>query len=237
MSTIEIGSIVMQINRKDIKNLYINVLPPDGRIRLSVPQNMSDIALRMAVSSRIAWIKKQQNVFAKQARQSDREMVSGESHYIWGKRYRLSIIERKGKHEIKVGCGWLYLYVNTSTLAENRTLVLNSFYREELKRRIVELLPIWESKLGVSVDSWGVKKMKTKWGSCNTQQKRIWLNLELAKKPVECLEYVLVHELIHILERKHNDLFKQYMDNHLPDWRQRKDLLNAMPLAYNNWIY
>jgi len=213
------------------------VLPPDGRVRVSAPESMTETAIRMAVISRIPWIKKQQSDFAKQPRQSDREMVSGECHYLWGRRYRLNVVERAGKHEIKLGRGRLHLYVNPATTLENKALVLSSYYRDELKARIAELLPIWEDKIGVIAADWGVKKMKTKWGSCNIQAKRIWLNLELAKKPPECLEYILVHELVHLLERNHNERFKGYMDKLLPDWRERRDLLNRMPLAHNNWIY
>ncbi|GAB2197875.1 M48 family metallopeptidase [Sessilibacter sp. MAH4] len=237
MPKVEIGSITMQLNRKAIKNLHISVLPPDGRVRVSAPESMTETAIRMAVVSRIPWIKKQQSDFAKQPRQSDREMVGGECHYLWGRRYRLNLIERSGRHEIKLGRGRLHLYVNTATTLENKALVLSSYYRDVLKARISELLPVWEDKIGVTAADWGVKKMKTKWGSCNTQAKRIWLNLELAKKPPECLEYILVHELVHLLERNHNEQFKAHMDRLLPDWRERRDLLNRMPLAHNNWIY
>jgi predicted metal-dependent hydrolase len=237
MAMIEIGSIAMQLNRKAIKNLHISVLPPDGRVRVSAPEAMTDTAVRMAVISRIPWIKKQQRDFAKQLRQSDREMVSGECHYLWGKPYRLNVIDRAGKHEIKLGRGRIHLHVNKETTVENKALVLNSFYRDVLKERITELLPAWQSSIGVATADWGVKKMKTKWGSCNANAKRIWLNLELAKKPPECLDYILVHELVHLLERKHNQRFKAYMDKFLPDWRERRDLLNRMPLAHNNWVY
>lgn len=237
MPKVEIGSITLQLNRKAIKNLHISVLPPDGRVRVSAPESMTETTIRMAVISRIPWIKKQQSDFAKQPRQSDREMVSGECHYLWGRRYRLNLIERSGKHEIRLGRGRLHLYVNTATTLENKALVLSSYYRDALKARIAELLPMWESKIGVAATDWGVKRMKTKWGSCNCQAKRIWLNLELAKKPPECLEYILVHELVHLLERNHNERFKGYMDKLLPDWRERRDLLNRMPLAHNNWIY
>lgn len=234
---IEIGSIVMQLNRKAIKNLHISVLPPDGRVRVAAPESMTNTAIRMAVISRIPWIKRQQQYFAKQPRQSCREMVSGECHYLWAKRHRLNVIERAGKHEIKRTPGRLHLYVNSGTTAENKALVLNAFYRDVLKERIAELLPRWERKIGVVTSFWGVKRMKTKWGSCNTDAKRIWLNLELAKKPPECLEYIVVHELVHLLERKHNQRFQAYMDDLLPDWRERRDLLNRMPLAHDHWSY
>lgn len=237
MPKIEVGSVALQLNRKPIKNLHISVLPPDGRVRVSAPQSMTDAAVRMALISRIPWIKQQQRDFALQLRQSAREMISGECHYLWGRRYRLNVVERAGKHEIKRGGGRLHLSVNAGTTTERRTLVLWAYYRELLKAKIAELLPIWEHKIGVTATGWGVKKMKTKWGSCNTRAKRIWVNLELAKKPPECLEYVLVHELVHLLERTHNELFKAHMDRLLPDWRERRDLLNQMPLAPNNWVY
>lgn len=234
MATMEIGSIAMQINRKAIKHLHISVLPPDGRVRVSAPETMSDTAIRMAVISRIPWIKRQQRRFADQPRQSSREMVSGESHYLWGRRYRLDVIERPGRHEVQPGHDRLYLYVQPGTSVANRALVLNTYYRRELKARVAELLPVWQARVGVRVTGWGVKLMKTKWGSCNTRSGRIWVNLELAKKPPECLEYILVHELIHLLERKHNDRFKALLAEFLPDWRERRDLLNRMPLADGN---
>jgi predicted metal-dependent hydrolase len=198
---------------------------------------MSDTAIRMAVISRIPWIRKQQSDFARQPRQSDREMVSGESHYLWGKHYRLDVVERPGRHEVKTAPGRLRLWVQPGTATDQCRRVLDAFYRHQLKERVQKLLPLWQERAGVEVADWGVKKMKTKWGSCNTQARRIWLNLELAKKPPECLEYILVHELVHLLERNHNDRFKAHMDRLLPDWRERRELLNRMPLAHNHWIY
>ena len=237
MAEIEIGSIAIQLNRKAIKNLHISVLPPDGRVRVSAPASMTDTAIRMAVINRIPWIKKQQNDFAKQPRQSDREMVSGETHFLWGKSYRLDVIERSGKHQVILKGKRLLLYVNPNTTLENKVLALNEFYRGVLKSQIAELLDFWQDIMEVRVTQWAVKRMKTKWGSCNISAKRILLNLELVKKPPECLEYILVHELVHLFERRHNDRFKAYMDRFIPDWRDRRDLLNSMPLAHNHWIY
>lgn len=238
MSLLRIGSIEMQLNRKPIKNLHISVLPPDGMVRVSAPAHMTDTAIRMAVVSRIPWIKKQQAEFASQPRQSTREMVGGECHYLWGKRYRLDVIERTGRHEIVVsGSNKLKLFVHPYTTCEKRLLVLNEFYREQIKMRTESLLNQWQSRLGVDVVAWGVKKMKTKWGSCNTASKRILINLELAKKDPECLEYILVHELVHLLERRHNDRFRFYMDGFMPNWRERRNLLNKTPLAFEDWKY
>ena len=156
--------------------------------------------------------------------------------YLWGKPHRLNVVERSGRHEVQVGRGKIHLYVNAGTSLENRTLVLSEHYREVLKARIAALLEYWRPEVGVVVTNWGVKKMKTKWGSCNTEARRIWLNLELAKKPAECSEYILVHELVHLLEQKHNERFKSYMDQLLPNWQERRDLLNSLPLAHNNWV-
>jgi len=237
MPLVQIGSLSLQLNRKAIKNLHISVLPPDGRIRVSAPEQMTDTAIRMAVVSRIPWIKKQQRDFAAQPRQSDRALVSGECHYFWGKRHRLNVVERAGRHEVKVSGGKIHLLVNPGTTIENRALVLTEFYRSQLKAHIEKLIPDWKKRIAVEIVDWSVKKMKTKWGSCNTGAKRIWLNLELAKKPPECLEYILVHELVHMLERKHNERFRAHMDKFMPNWRERRDLLNNMPLAFGTWSY
>ena len=163
------------------------MLPPDGRVRVSAPEKMTDTKIRMAVISRIPWIKKQQSDFAWQPRQSDREMLNGESHYLWGRRHRLNVVERAGRHEVKVAPGKMYLYVNAGTSNENRALLLSQFYRAALKSRIDELLQLWQEEIGVTGNSWSVKKMKTKWGSCSTDAKRIWLNPELAKKTLSAL--------------------------------------------------
>ncbi|MCY0964544.1 M48 family metallopeptidase [Parathalassolituus penaei] len=237
MSELEIAGLRMQVNRKNIKNLHISVLPPDGRIRLSVPQHMTDVALRMAVASRIPWIRKQQKDFANQPRQSDRQMVSGESHYLWGQNYRLDVIEKRAKHHIALGGKHMRLTVSPATTLDNRVLVLTEFYRAQLKERIENLLPKWTARMDLGDVSWGVKKMKTRWGSCNAKSRRIWINLEMAKKPPVCLEYILVHELVHLRERHHNDRFRDHMNRLLPDWKERRQQLNATPLGYENWHY
>lgn len=236
MPVMQIGTLRLQINRKAIKNLHISVLPPDGKVRVSAPEHMTETAIRMAVASRFRWIRKQQQDFATQPRQSEREMVSGECHYLWGRKYRLFVIERQGRHEVKIaGNNKLQLYVQPGTSNENKELVLIDFYRHELKRQVAKLLPEWQDRTDVSPTFWGIKKMKTFWGTCNTTTKRVWLNLELVKKPPECLEYILVHELVHLLERHHNERFRLHMDRLIPNWRERRDLLNKMPLAFERW--
>lgn len=235
---ITVQNIKVKIVRKDIKNLHLAVYPPDGKVRVAVPKHITDENVRLAVVSKLAWIKKQQAKFTAQPRQSKREMVSGESHYLFGKRYLLEVVERHSRHEVvEKNNTTLVLYVNLETSVANRRLVINEWYRDQLKERIPGLLEKWEPVVGKEVKEWGVKRMKTKWGSCNRNHKRIWLNLELAKKSPECLEYVLVHELVHLIERYHNDNFKKLMDKFMPKWRLYRDMLNSAPLSHEDWSY
>jgi predicted metal-dependent hydrolase len=243
--TLVVSGIAVQIVRKSIKNLHLSVCPPNGYVRVAVPLHMTDDNVRLAVISRLRWIKKQQASFQAQPRQSEREMVTGESHYVFGKRFRLEVIERRGCHEIVIkNNSTLQLFVNPGTSTQNRVLVLNEWYRAQLKAQIPELLDHWQEAIAFGestamskqIVDWGIKKMKTKWGSCNITQRRIWLNLELAKKPIECLEYVLVHELVHLLERHHGDRFKAYMDKYLPQWQRCRDILKREPLGNENWM-
>lgn len=236
--SIVVNEIEVQVVRKDIKNLHLAVYPPDGHVRVAVPLRIDDDNVRLAVISKLAWIRKQQAHYRSQPRQSQREAVSGESHYLWGKRYRLEVVERWGKHKVEIKNNyWLRLTVSPQTSRENRELVINEWYRSEIKKRLPDLIDKWEPIIGVKVADWSVKKMKTKWGSCNIREKRIWVNLELAKKPSECLEYIVVHEMIHLLERHHNDNYLNYMDKFLPKWRLSRDLLSSYPLAHEDWEY
>jgi len=238
MSQMEIGSVKLKLDRKAIKHLHISVVPPDGRVKVSAPRQMTDTAIRTAVASRIGWIRKQQRDFRAQARQSDRQMVSGECHYLWGRPCRLRVVERQGRHEVILsGKNTLRLYVQPGTSIQNKQSVLAEHGRTLLKAEVERLLKIWSPKIGATPSFWGIKKMKTKWGSCNTYTKRIWLNLELVKKPPECLDYMLVHELVHLLERHHNERFKAHIDRLIPSWRERRNLLNSLPLAFENWSY
>lgn len=237
-SLIIISGLRIQVVRKNIKNLHLAVLPPDGQVRFAVPHHVSDENIRLAVIARLAWIRRQQAAFNQQARQTEREMVDGESHYLWGRQYRLEVIEQLGKHRIEtVGKNKLCLYVQPDTSTDKRLLVMNQWYREQLKLKTSELLDYWSPRVKHQPIDWGIRKMKTKWGSCNIEEKRIWLNLELIKKPPECLEYILVHELVHLLERHHNEQFRLYMDSFLPKWREYRSLLNKLPLAYEDWQY
>ncbi len=234
----QVGSLDIALQRKAIKNLHIKVIPPDGLIQVSAPNHLSDTAIRIAIVQRIPWIKRQQKDFANQPRQSARDMVSGESHYLWGQRYRLEVIERHGKHEVKLkGNSKLQLFVSAGTSKARSEKLVVEWYRSQLKNRLAAILENWQKKIGVQVDDWTVRKMRTKWGSCNPQTKRININLELAKKPPECLEYILVHELVHLLERHHNERFVSLMDGYLPNWRLHRDLLKKLPLGHDDWKY
>jgi len=238
LSKLIVSGICVEVVRKDIKNLHLGVYPPEGHVRVAVPMHIDDERVRLAVISKLSWIRKQQADFKAQPRQTEREMVTGESHFFMGRRYRLEVIKRNGKHEIfKKGHNKLILYVKPNTSLSKRQLVFNEWYREQLKILIPEMLSSWQEKIGVTVNDWGIKKMKTKWGSCNIEKKRIWLNLDLAKKPVECLEYILVHEMVHLLERHHNDKFRAYMDKFMPQWVQYRRLLNTAPLTHEDWKY
>ena len=235
---ITVADISVEVVRKDIKNLHLGVYPPNGKVRVAVPQHITDDNIRLAVVSRLSWIKKQQEEFIKQPRQTEREYVSGESHYYQGRRYVLNVIETHGKHSLTLtNNAKMTLQISPNTSIDNRALVVNNWYREKLKSTIPQLLDKWQPVVGKQANSWGVKKMKTKWGSCNIVEKRIWINLELAKKSPECLEYILVHELVHLHERRHNDNFRKLMDKFLPQWRKSRDTLKRELLAYENWGY
>ena len=234
---IKIGELDIHLTRKDIKNLHISVMPPDGQVRVSAPDAMTDTAIRMAVIHRIPWIRRQQAAFAKQERQSAREMVNGETHYLWGRRYRLEVIESDTlkSQTVKLKSGKLILTVNKGLSDEVKLKLLTEYYRGRLKARAPDLIDKWSKKTDVTINSWQIQKMKTKWGSCNVEEGNIRLNLDLAKKPLPCLEYIILHELLHFKERQHNDRFKALLDIYMPDWRSRRDLLNQMPLNQENW--
>lgn len=237
MPRIVVGNMEVDIVRKDIKNLHLAVYPPKGRVRVASPLHVDDEAIRLFIISRMPWIKKQQRRFAEQERETSREFVTRESHYFFGKRYLLNIFETNRFAKVALNRSSIGLYVRADTGIEKRRAIMNEWYRAELKKRVPELLEKWAKTVGVSAPSWGVKLMKTKWGSCNREEKKIWLNLELAKKPVSCLEYIIVHELVHLLERHHNDIFLQYMDSFMPRWRFIKQELNRLPVSHASWSY
>ncbi|MDA3926951.1 MAG: SprT family zinc-dependent metalloprotease [Kiritimatiellae bacterium] len=235
---ITVNGMKVEIVRKSIKNLHLAVYPPAGRVRVAVPLNITDENVRMAVINKLGWIKRQQARFIAQPRQSKREYVNGESHYVKGKRYRLNVIEGSGRQWVAINSRTIItMYIQKNKDAISRHRVMEQWYRQQLKETIPSLVQRWQDKIGVSVNEWQVKRMRTRWGSCNPSVRRIWLNLELAKKPIDCLEYVVVHEMVHLLEPSHNANFVSLMDRYLPKWRFYRDELNKLPVRHENWKY
>lgn len=238
MPRLKIGSLAVEVVRKKIKNLHLAVYPPNGRVRVAVPLRVNNEAVRLAVASRLGWIRRAQKKLAAQERQSAREFVSRESHYFLGRRYLLNVILHEGPARVVInGKPAIDFYVPEGITRSACEKILREWYRKELKALIPPLIAKWEPIMGVRVSEWGVKKMKTRWGTCNPRAHRIWMNLELAKKPVECLEYIVVHEMVHLLERRHNENFITHMDRLLPQWRSLRDKLNRLPLRHENWEY
>ena len=236
--SIRVRDIDVEVIRKDIKNLHIGVYPPDGKVRAASPRHLDDEAIRLAVVSRLPWIRKQQKAFAQQERQSRRDMVTGETHFYLGSKFRLDVVEENGTNKIKlINNDKLQMKIRPGTGIEKRRALLQNWYRNRLKEQIPDLKKKWEKQLEVEASEVRIRAMKTRWGSCNTEARRIWLNLELIKKPVDCIEYILVHEMIHFFERHHTDRFRKLMDHYMPDWRTRRDRLNQAPLAHEDWKY
>ena len=220
---------------KNIKNLHIGVYPPMGRVRVAAPSRLDDDHVRLAIVRRLPWIKRQRDQLQAVQRQSEREMITGESHYVWGSRYRLKVVERPGRAHLELDGERLVLYSPSELVAEDHRLLLDRWYRAQLRTKIPDLVAEWEPLLGITVPRWSIRRMKTKWGSCNRETGHIWFNVELAKKHPHCLEYVVVHEMTHHLERNHGQRFITLMDKFMPDWRSRRDQLNTAPLADETW--
>jgi hypothetical protein len=238
MHQIVINDIIIDVVRKNIKNLHLAVYPPEGRIRIATPLQVTDEAVRLFAISKMTWIKKNQAKFKAQQRQPERRYITGESHYFRGQRYLMNVINHYGNPKVDIRTKkYIDLYVKEGYSQEQRENVMTNWYRKNLKDQIPALIDKWEKIIGVSVSQWEVKKMKTKWGTCNRDAKRIWLNLELAKKPEHCLEYIIVHEMVHFLERNHTEKFVAYMDKFMPQWREFKKELNQYPLTYTEWSY
>jgi len=233
-----VNDLVVDVVRKNIKHLHLAVYPPSGRVRVAAPLRVNDEAVRLFTISRLAWIKRQQAKFEGQERQSAREYVSGESHYYQGNRYLLNVMYHEGSPAVIIRNNkTMDLYVLTGSDTAARERILITWYRRRLKEEIAPLIAKWEAIIGVQVEQWGVKQMKTRWGTCNIEAQRIWLNLELIKKPVHCLEYIIVHEMIHLLERHHNERFIGYMNRYMPLWQIYREELNREPLGHETWEY
>lgn len=230
------NGINVDVIRKDTKNLHLGVYPPNGRVRAAAPLRVDDEAVRLAVISKLTWIRRQQRRFAEQERQSKREYVSGESHYFNGCRYLLDVVYQAVTPQgVIPNHTHIVLTVRPGSGRAQRERVMLAWYRRELRAAGPPRVAKWEPLMQVQVREWAIKQMKTKWGTCNIEAGRIWLNLELIKKPPRCLEYIVVHEMVHLLERRHNDHFISLMDRYLSSWRFLRDELNREPLAHEEW--
>lgn len=231
------GSITVDVVQKDIKNIYLSVYPPTGQVRISAPLRMDLDTIRVFAVSKLNWIKKQQTKLRNQEREAPREFLNKGSHYFNGKRYLLKVTERNAAPKVVLKHSAIELYVRPETDAGKRKSILDEWYRRKLKETVPSLIEKWEKKINVQVNEFGIKKMRTKWGTCNSEAKRIWLNLELAKKPPECLAYVVVHEMLHLLEKNHSDRFISLMDEFMPKWRFYKDELNRLPVRHEDCFF
>jgi predicted metal-dependent hydrolase len=225
-----VADLDVEIIQKDIKNIHLAVYPPTGRVRLAAPIDVNTETLRLFVLSKLTWIRKQQRKFLVQNRQTPRQYVNRESHFFMGRKYLLRVHEsdhpyRYPKVVLKTKT-YIDLFVRETSTVEQKANLMREWYRFELKTLLDELVPKWEKILKVKANNIAIKSMKTKWGSCNTEKGNILFNLELAKKPIACIEYVVAHELVHLIERLHNDNFKAHLDRHIPNWKQTKAQLN-----------
>jgi hypothetical protein len=236
--TIQISEIKVLLLKKDIKNLHLNILPPDGKVRVSAPKDMTQDAIRTFLATRISWIKKHRQNFIQQNRQTPRRYISGESHYLFGKRYKLQVnyVEQKPIVKIK-GIKEIVLNVRSGSGIHKREKVMWEWYRNELKGFLRPTIQKFQDKIGQKFNEWRIRKMKRSWGTCNEDKKSASFNLKLAQKPKSCIEYIIVHELVHLIESTHNNRFVQYMDQYLPNWKHRKEKLNRQILTHEEWEY
>jgi predicted metal-dependent hydrolase len=234
---IELGDLTIEVVLKDIRNIHLSVYPPDGRVHISAPLRTDLDTLRVFAISKLIWIKQQQQKFQEQPRETPREYLDRESHYLWGKRYLLKLIENDQAPTLELQHNQILLSVRPGTPEPRKQAILEEWYRRQIRQALPPLLAQWEPRLGVKVEQVFIQRMKTRWGSCTPDAARIRLNTELAKKPPECLEYIVVHELIHLLEPTHNPYFVALLDQYLPNWRLLRDELNRAPLGHETWGY
>ena len=232
-----LGEIAVDVVKKDIKNIHLSVYPPAGRVRISAPLRMDIDTIRVFAITKLAWIKSQQQKLRAQEREMPREYLDRESHYVWGKRYLLKVEEKDAAPEVELKHSKMILRVRPATSYERKQEILEAWYREQLKEAVPALFAKWEPLMGVKVGKLFVQKMKTKWGGCSPDTSSIRLNTDLAKKPPECLEYIVVHEMAHLLEPTHNSHFIALMDQFMPKWRFYKEELNRLPVRHESWGY
>lgn len=236
-TTLNLGFVRVEVLKKDIKNVHLSVYPPTGQVRISAPLRMDVGTIRVFAISKLAWIKEQQKKLIEQEREPPREYIERESHYVWGKRYLLSIVETDNPPRITLRHSKMILQVRPATSAERRQAILDEWYRDQLKAAVLPLIEKWEPFVGVNVERVFVQRMKTKWGSCSRTSASIRLNTDLAKKPSECLEYIVVHEMVHLVEPTHNGRFIGLMDGLMPNWRFYRQQLNRLPVRQEKWKY
>lgn len=234
---LDLGGIPVEVTFKDIKNVHLSVYPPTGRVRISAPALMSLDTVRIFAISKLDWIKQQQRKLREQERETPREYLNRESHYLWGKRYLLHVVAGERAPSLEIQHSRLLLRVPPETTEERKQEIVSQWYRNQLRAAVPSLIALWTPVMGVAVAGFYIQRMKTKWGSCNPGASTIRLNTELAKKPKECLEYVVVHEMAHLLEPTHNALFISLMDGYMPNWRLRRDQLNRLPVRHEEWGY
>jgi hypothetical protein len=234
---IQLGDIVVDVVQKDIKNIHLSVYPPTGKVRISAPLRMDIDTIRVFAITKLGWIKSQQKKLLEQERETPREYLDRESHYLWGKRYLLKVVEKDAAPEVELKHNKMLFQIRPATTDERKQDILEAWYREKLKEVVPALIAKWEPLMGVKVEKFFVQKMKTKWGSCSPGSKSIRLNTDLTRKPPECLEYIVVHEMTHLLEPTHNARFISLMDQFMPKWRFYKDELNKLPVRHEKWIY
>ena len=237
ITQLHLGDIKVEIVRKDIKNVHLSVHPPTGRVRIAAPRWLKDETIRLFAISKLPWIRKQQKKLEEQIRETPREYLERESHFLWGRRYLMKVNESDAMPSVEVRPHHIVLNVRRSTSRAKRRELFEQWNREQLKKAIPPLVEKWEGIISVKVRFWGVKRMKTKWGSCIATTGRIWLNLDLVRKSPACLEYVVVHEIVHLIERKHDEKFISLMTRYLPQWKQLRSDLNAFPLSHAEWEY
>ena len=234
--TLSVGGMSIDLVRKSIKNLHLAVYPPDGRVRVAAPWHVSDDAIRLAVATRIAWINRQRRNFKAQERQPERRYVSGETHYFLGRGYRLQVIYEGASYRIRLGgSNRIEMLVPADTDSDDREQVMLRWHRRELRKRAEVEARKWATRLGIEPPVVGIKQMRTKWGTSNPAERRIWLNLELAQKAPRCIAYIVLHELIHFQHRKHGEEFVAALERMMPNWQRIRRELNQQPLAYQAW--
>lgn len=237
MPTLQLGEIAVDVVLKDIKNIHLSVHPPLGKVRIAAPLRMDLDTIRVFAITKLAWIKNQQKKLREQQRETPREYLDRESHYVWGKRYLLKLVEKEAAPTVELKHTKMVLQLRPAASHDKKQEVLDAWYRAQLRTAAPQIIARWEKIVGVKAGKFFVQKMKTKWGSCSLGSKNIRLNTDLAKKPVQCLEYIVAHELTHLLERHHNDRFAALMDAHMPQWRHYREMLNSLPLAHQEWEY